>query len=67
MGAQRCPVCGGSGEYTPANDRYATNVPFPQTCHGCGGKGWVAVPSEPIRPFYRPGIFDIRPPKTSFP
>jgi hypothetical protein len=41
--AERCPVCYGSGKYTPINDGYSTAVPQPVTCHGCGGKGWVEV------------------------
>ena len=38
-----CPVCTGTGTYTPRNDGQTTNIPTPQTCHGCGGKGWVVV------------------------
>jgi len=29
--AQKCPICYGSGKYNN------------ETCHGCGGKGWVRV------------------------
>jgi hypothetical protein len=55
--AERCPVCYGSGKYTPINDGYSTAVPQPRTCHGCGGKGWVELfdwgnPSTPYVPPY---------------
>ena len=33
--AEKCPVCGGSGKVQSVN--------IVDTCHGCGGKGWVAV------------------------
>lgn len=29
--AQKCPICNGEGKYKE------------QTCHGCGGKGWIEV------------------------
>jgi len=38
-----CPVCNGTGVYAPPNDGQTTNVPMAQTCHGCGGRGWVEV------------------------
>ena len=52
MKAQQCPVCGGSGRgrddrsiygYLPttAVDPMGTTAP---ACHGCDGRGWVAVP-----------------------
>jgi len=35
--AERCPVCGGSGEIrVPPKEL--------KVCHGCNGKGWVVVP-----------------------
>ena len=36
--AELCPVCMGKGEvkYDPTSLAY-------NTCHGCGGKGWVTV------------------------
>lgn len=43
--AVKCPICGGSGEYTPSNDGWSTLAPMPRTCHGCGGPGWVEVDS----------------------
>ena len=33
--ARLCPVCSGKGKYKE------------KTCHGCGGQGWVIVPSSP--------------------
>ena len=38
-----CPVCNGSGRYAPLPNPYISSVPMSQTCHGCGGKGWVEV------------------------
>ena len=53
--AERCPVCYGSGKYTPINGGCSSGVPQPQTCHGCGGKGWVEVGDyvwyEPLPPY----------------
>jgi len=43
--AQRCPVCEGAGS-VPGPDLYgmgSTVFPPRQTCHGCGGNGWVTV------------------------
>mgnify|MGYP005766071789 CR=1 FL=1 len=53
MNAQICPVCKGTGKYTVVKYR-ETNYLYPfntspiefyseRTCHGCNGKGWVAV------------------------
>ncbi len=40
--AERCPVCFGSG--TKVVERLAsTCAPYKETCHGCGGNGWVTV------------------------
>ena len=55
--AERCPVCYGTGKYTPPQDPNSTAVSTPQTCHGCGGKGWVEVDSNqpnsiPYFPYY---------------
>jgi len=53
MKAEICPVCHGTGKYTPAHDPMMTAVPESRTCHGCGGKGWVelredmATPAQP--------------------
>ena len=52
--AQRCPVCDGSGSVL-ASIPYGmgTTAPLYQTCHGCGGCGWVVVHciNEPIVQF----------------
>jgi len=40
--ARICPVCSGSGKY---NDK---------ECHGCGGQGWVIIPSSHPVPIIRP-------------
>jgi hypothetical protein len=40
--AQKCPVCCGSGEVL-GNTQNCTTNPWPKVCHGCSGKGWVAV------------------------
>jgi len=49
--AVKCPVCGGTGKYTPPNDFKTTDVPQERTCHGCNGKGWVEIGSSDY-PFY---------------
>ena len=43
--AQLCPVCGGSGtfDWGIGHDGTAVTTSNRKTCHGCGGKGWVAV------------------------
>lgn len=43
--AEICPVCRGTGKYTIYNTYVnSTFTPYSeQTCHGCGGKGWVTV------------------------
>lgn len=40
--AQKCPVCVGSGKVTDPDTANTTN-PWPKTCHGCAGKGWVVA------------------------
>ena len=48
--AERCPICYGTGKLTPPKIPYYTSdSPQPQTCHGCGGLGWVTV--QDPRPF----------------
>lgn len=42
--AVKCPVCTGAGQilqYPPEGSTIAS--PWPVTCHGCGGSGWVLV------------------------
>lgn len=40
--AVTCPVCGGDGVVLPKDEgSYSTD--YKETCHGCGGKGWVEV------------------------
>lgn len=51
MNAVICPVCNGKGQFN--SDSIGTGVNL-KTCHGCGGKGWVAV-SEDI-PYFAGGI-----------
>jgi DnaJ-class molecular chaperone len=48
MHAEKCPVCDGSGKYCVRNEMQRINdkIGFKrheETCHGCGGKGWVEV------------------------
>jgi hypothetical protein len=44
MHAEKCPVCGGSGQVSdPACGSYAPLAARMKTCHGCNGKGWVEV------------------------
>lgn len=45
-----CPVCHGSGKYTEYHFARGQSTShfdysFTRTCHGCGGKGWVIVPT----------------------
>ena len=42
--SEKCPVCGGSGKYK------SLELPMlkEETCHGCGGAGWVTVQDTPI-------------------
>ncbi len=42
--AETCPVCQGTGKVYGVLETGA----FPtQTCHGCGGAGWVTVQDTP--------------------
>ena len=45
--ADLCPVCKGTGEYTEYIECEGTifKVSTKRTCHGCGGKGWVVIPT----------------------
>jgi len=42
MKAQLCPVCLGKGKIKNTTPGWFYGKE--QTCHGCDGKGWVAVP-----------------------
>ena len=42
--AVKCPVCGGSGKVQ--SGIISVVAPMFETCHGCGGKGWVEVSEE---------------------
>ena len=42
--AERCPICNGSGKIK--------KLDVEETCHGCGGKGWVEVSTS--YPWSRP-------------
>lgn len=51
--AERCPVCGGNGlvpngyySHSHSNGPHGTwtsTSTMPETCRGCGGKGWITV------------------------
>jgi len=44
--AERCPVCGGSGEVAEKYQGTSSSMPLMRPCHGCGGKGWIVVWDE---------------------
>jgi len=49
MKAVLCPVCGGSGRLDAPNygvpvTTSGTPIDTRPVCHGCDGRGWVAVP-----------------------
>ena len=45
--AEKCPVCNGTGTVVVLPDPRGTSaVPTYQVCHGCGGRGWVVIPTE---------------------
>ena len=51
--AEKCPVCGGSGEVQvpyvkQEGSTAALPTVIPKRCHGCGGSGWVTVQDVPI-------------------
>jgi hypothetical protein len=39
--AEKCPVCGGTGEVFKETGTSAGKAAT--ACHGCGGRGWVEV------------------------
>ena len=62
MGAELCPVCWGKGRL--ADGKGDRDSAFAETCHGCGGKGWVTVQEHrSMPPFGSPfarKVFDGR-------
>ena len=44
MHAEVCPLCGGTGKKENWNPQ--VTAPLSETCHGCGGLGWISVPDE---------------------
>ena len=45
--ADLCPVCRGTGIYKEyVNYGTSGTLSTERTCHGCGGKGWVIIPSS---------------------
>lgn len=54
MKAAICPVCSGLGRIPVSsmpNPDYTSVFPPDKTCHGCSGKGWVAVPDDYYGPY----------------
>lgn len=53
--AQICPVCNGSGryreEYNFGHSVTSGSSYTERTCHGCGGKGYIIIPT-----FYQTNI-----------
>ena len=51
MTVEKCPVCGGNG-LVPDGFYYQTSGNWPtsgtggETCHSCGGKGYVVIPDS---------------------
>lgn len=43
--AEKCPVCGGSGQVDKVQPDDVVMHRW-ETCHGCGGAGWVTVPDD---------------------
>jgi len=40
--AQKCPICHGEGTI-PLPGYEQTTGTMRETCHGCGGNGWVTI------------------------
>lgn len=53
MRAVQCPVCNGTGRYTPPPS-WGEKTPDDKLCHGCAGKGWVEVHEDYPNPNYYP-------------
>ena len=55
--AEKCPLCGGSGQIETPPPKDSTQASLnTKLCHGCGGSGWVTVqdPGVPYIPPYIP-------------
>ena len=57
--AEKCPICLGEGfvykvpkEITGVFTRFLLQSSYKQTCHGCGGKGWIEIQDQ--QPGYWP-------------
>ncbi len=58
--AETCPVCKGKGKILDESTK-ETTCPQEKPCHGCSGKGWVEVGSEPLTfSWCGPGTTDIQ-------
>lgn len=44
--AEKCPVCWGSGKVAGPPSTGTAVIDTGQTCHGCGGRGWVEVQDQ---------------------
>ena len=56
--SEKCPICCGSGEYTPPQNPMLTGCPTTVTCHGCNGRGWVQVGSDRDRDCFFPIVVE---------
>ena len=43
--ADLCPICKGTGTFQVYTNYGACTSQYERTCHGCGGKGWVVIPT----------------------
>lgn len=43
--ADLCPICKGTGQVTVHTNYGTYTSQYERTCHGCGGKGWVVIPT----------------------
>lgn len=61
--AVTCPVCFGTGKWRKAI------VDSEETCHGCGGRGWVEVADDltPFTPYIPPYSPPYYPPYDPYP
>ena len=54
--AELCPVCRGSGKYTPMFNPGCAALPTERSCHGCFGRGWVDTKAPDPFVFYPPQL-----------